>query len=288
MQAHSGALPAAARHPLGPLAWPCTLTPLCPHLQSHDMCGLMPELEHTPLCLTCWRKGGGLGTEELVAVGDMGGHVHLLRVEEHEREHKKSDSRWGQPALVWAWLQQCCRLPALQVHEPGARATCQQAWGDGPPCAAALHGSACYVGNVCMQPAAQPCTRASCSLSQEQQVCLALMMMSCKLEPHGASCVPRSKDMSSSTRAMTEGVGWSLACHATPAGMRGWAGMQHCMLLPGHCGCTQPAMLPDTTASLSMLQEHGHHHHSAHDNKGHASPPGCCRALADAAMIWQR
>ena len=82
------------------------------------MCGLMPELEHTPLCLTCWRKGGGLGTEELVAMGDMGGHVHLLHVEEHEREHKKSDSRWGPACVGWV-----CAAAVLQATRfAGARA----------------------------------------------------------------------------------------------------------------------------------------------------------------------
>lgn len=58
-----------------------------------------------------------------------------------------------------------------------------------------LLSSACFVGVVCTRPAAQPCSRASCSPSQQQHVCLALLMIPWQLEPHGTFCTRRSTGM---------------------------------------------------------------------------------------------
>lgn len=60
--------------------------------QGMEVCGNIPELVHSPLCMDSWRKPTS-ATEELLAVGDIGGCVTVFNIEEHSTEAKRSENR---------------------------------------------------------------------------------------------------------------------------------------------------------------------------------------------------
>lgn len=65
-------------------------------LQGMELCGSIPELVHTPVCLDCWRRPTS-ATDEVLAVGDIGGYVTLFNLEQNWSEQKRSESR-SEPA----------------------------------------------------------------------------------------------------------------------------------------------------------------------------------------------
>ncbi|KAL0019122.1 hypothetical protein WJX79_001934 [Trebouxia sp. C0005] len=70
-------------------------------LQGMEICGSIPELAHTPVCMDCWRRPSS-ATEEVLAVGDIGGYVTLFNLAENASEPKRSENRWG---LRQVWRQ---------------------------------------------------------------------------------------------------------------------------------------------------------------------------------------
>ncbi|KAA6426925.1 MAG: hypothetical protein FRX49_03249 [Trebouxia sp. A1-2] len=66
-----------------------------------EICGSIPELAHTPVCMDCWRRPSS-ATEEVLAVGDIGGYVTLFNLAENASEPKRSENRWG---LRQVWRQ---------------------------------------------------------------------------------------------------------------------------------------------------------------------------------------
>ena len=66
----------------------------CLSLQGMEVCGSIPELVHSPLCMDCWRKPTS-ASEELLAVGDIGGCVSLFSLEQHWAEPKRSENRYA-------------------------------------------------------------------------------------------------------------------------------------------------------------------------------------------------
>lgn len=61
-------------------------------LQGMELCGSIPELVHTPVCLDCWRRPTS-ATDEVLAVGDIGGYVSLFNLEQNWSEQKRSENR---------------------------------------------------------------------------------------------------------------------------------------------------------------------------------------------------
>lgn len=61
-------------------------------LQGMELCGSIPELVHTPVCLDCWRRPTS-ATDEVLAVGDIGGYVTLFNLEQNWSEQKRSENR---------------------------------------------------------------------------------------------------------------------------------------------------------------------------------------------------
>ncbi len=61
-------------------------------LQGMEVCGSIPELEHTPVCMDCWRRPTS-ATQEVLAVGDMAGYVTLFNLQENASEQQRSESR---------------------------------------------------------------------------------------------------------------------------------------------------------------------------------------------------
>ena len=62
--------------------------------QGMEICGSIPELAHTPVCMDCWRRPTS-ATEEVLAVGDIGGYVTLFNLAENASEPKRSENRSG-------------------------------------------------------------------------------------------------------------------------------------------------------------------------------------------------
>ena len=60
--------------------------------QGMEICGSIPELMHSPLCMDSWRRPTS-ATEELLAIGDIGGCVTVFNLEEHWTEEKRSENR---------------------------------------------------------------------------------------------------------------------------------------------------------------------------------------------------
>ena len=63
-----------------------------PGLQGMELCGSVPELVHTSVCMDCWRRPTS-ATEEVLAVGDIGGYVSLFNLQENAHEPKRSENR---------------------------------------------------------------------------------------------------------------------------------------------------------------------------------------------------
>lgn len=61
-------------------------------LQGMEVCGSVPELVHTPVCLDCWRRPTS-ATDEVLAVGDIGGYVTLFDLQQNWSEQKRSENR---------------------------------------------------------------------------------------------------------------------------------------------------------------------------------------------------
>ncbi|KAL3142584.1 hypothetical protein ABBQ38_002902 [Trebouxia sp. C0009 RCD-2024] len=70
-------------------------------LQGMEVCGSVPELVHTPVCLDCWRRPTS-ATDEVLAVGDIGGYVTLFDLQQNWSEQKRSENRWS---LGQVWRQ---------------------------------------------------------------------------------------------------------------------------------------------------------------------------------------
>ncbi|KAL3152253.1 hypothetical protein ABBQ32_001332 [Trebouxia sp. C0010 RCD-2024] len=66
-----------------------------------EVCGSVPELVHTPVCLDCWRRPTS-ATDEVLAVGDIGGYVTLFDLQQNWSEQKRSENRWS---LGQVWRQ---------------------------------------------------------------------------------------------------------------------------------------------------------------------------------------
>lgn len=62
--------------------------------QGMEVCGSIPELMHSPVCMDSWRRPTS-ATEELLAVGDIGGCVTVFNLEEHATEEKRSENRYS-------------------------------------------------------------------------------------------------------------------------------------------------------------------------------------------------
>ena len=60
--------------------------------QGMEVCGSIPELVHTPVCMDCWRRPTS-ATAEVLAVGDIGGYVSLFNIEENWSEQKRGENR---------------------------------------------------------------------------------------------------------------------------------------------------------------------------------------------------
>lgn len=61
-------------------------------MQGMEVCGSIPELVHTPVCMDCWRRPLS-ATEEVMAVGDIGGYVTLFNLQDNVSEPKRSENR---------------------------------------------------------------------------------------------------------------------------------------------------------------------------------------------------
>ncbi len=71
-------------------------------VQGMELCGSIPELVHTPVCLDCWRRPTS-ATDEVLAVGDIGGYVTLYDLQQNWSEQKRSENRSaGQTAHLTA------------------------------------------------------------------------------------------------------------------------------------------------------------------------------------------
>ena len=83
--------------------------------QGMEMCGSIPELMHSPLCMDSWRRPTS-ATEELLAIGDIGGCVTVFNLEEHWTEEKRSENRCS--------CQPCSAQEADMAISPGTMHTC--------------------------------------------------------------------------------------------------------------------------------------------------------------------
>lgn len=63
-------------------------------VQFFEKCGSAPELEFSPLSMDSWRQVGSL-SEEMLAVGDIGGLITTFKLAENPAEDKRSTDRWG-------------------------------------------------------------------------------------------------------------------------------------------------------------------------------------------------
>ena len=76
--------------------------------QGMEICGSIPELAHTPVCMDCWRRPSS-ATEEVLAVGDIGGYVTLFNLAENASEPKRSENRSADQSA-----RKCCER--MTVH----------------------------------------------------------------------------------------------------------------------------------------------------------------------------